>query len=76
MGFAVANGDEDGNKFMGLQKLFSFDVKTSEHVTSWFLQLVFAANAATIVSGSIAERCHFSAYLVYSFIITGNWRLL
>ena len=72
VGFGVANGNEGGNAFMGLQALFSFDVKTVSHVTNWFLQLVFAANAATIVSGSIAERCHFSAYLAYSFIITGN----
>ena len=64
--------NEGGNAFMGVQAMFSFDVKTVSHVTNWFLQLVFAANAATIVSGSIAERCHFSAYLAYSFIITGN----
>ena len=68
----IGHPNEGGNAFMGLQAMFSFDVKTVSHVTNWFLQLVFAANAATIVSGSIAERCHFSAYLAYSFIITGN----
>ena len=72
MSSLIAKPNEGGNAFMGLQALFSFDVKTVSHVTNWFLQLVFAANAATIVSGSIAERCHFSAYLAYSFIITGN----
>jgi len=48
--------------------------------TYWFFQCVFAATAVTIVSGAIAERTRFVAYLILSFVVTaliypvsGHW---
>ncbi len=46
----------------------------------WMFQVVFAATAATIVSGAMAERTKFSSYLIYSAVISaviypifGSW---
>jgi Amt family ammonium transporter len=37
----------------------------------WYFNYVFAGTTATIVSGAVAERCQFRAYLVYSFVLSG-----
>ena len=37
----------------------------------WMFQVVFAATAATIVSGAMAERTKFTGYILYSICICG-----
>ena len=46
----------------------------------FFFQLVFAGTAATIVSGAVAERIKFGAFLIFSFLlvafvypVSGHW---
>ena len=52
----------------------------SATLRDWIFQVVFAATAATIVSGAMAERTKFSSYLIYSvaisaviYPISGHW---
>ena len=66
-GYAFAFGD--GGGFIGHSKFFLTGLSESDYPI-WFFQWAFAATAATTVSGCMAERTRFTAYLVYSFFIT------
>jgi Amt family ammonium transporter len=76
IGFGIAfNGDFDGiGKFVGGGDFFlgegSFAYGNLTPTTFFVFQVAFAATAATIVSGAMAERTKFKSYLVYSFVIS------
>jgi len=51
--------------------LSNWEIGENYILTFWIFHAVFAATSTTIVSGSIAERVNFRAYLLFSFIMTG-----
>jgi Amt family ammonium transporter len=68
-GFALAYGGSSLGGFIGYGDSFFFNDPTRS--SEWFFQVVFAATAATIISGAVAGRVKFSAYLIYTPFITG-----
>ena len=78
IGFAFAYGEGGAlpNPFIGGRHFFGIDMIEEEDTegagyASWFFQWSFAATAATIVSGSVAERCKLGAYLCYTSMLVG-----
>lgn len=73
IGYAFAFGGDDPQSttktFVGLSNFLLVDDDTDYAV--FLFQYGFAAATATIVAGTIAERCQMSAYLCYSFVLTG-----
>jgi Amt family ammonium transporter len=72
------NSPETGDAYMGAYKAIAWTGVPL--YAKFFFQLVFAGTAATIVSGSVAERIKYFSFIVFSFLlvafvypVTGHW---
>ncbi len=81
MGFSIMFGPSVGGYIGSLNFFFTAEYGNSVPDNAILIfQTVFAATAATIVSGAMAERTKFGTYLIFSFLITlfiypipGHW---
>lgn len=78
MAGGMDNSPATGDAYMGAYKAISWTGIPLN--AKFFFQLVFAGTAATIVSGSVAERIKYASFIVFSFLlvafvypITGHW---
>jgi len=79
-GFALMFG-ASYNSFLGIDEFFtSIDLDNIDHTVFFIFQVMFCGTAVTIVSGAIAERVNFIAYIYLSALgagiiypIFGHW---
>mmetsp|Transcript_47037 Transcript_47037/g.98630 ORF Transcript_47037/g.98630 Transcript_47037/m.98630 type:complete len:580 (+) Transcript_47037:445-2184(+) len=70
VGYAFAFGGmttTEGTTFIGTENFFMMGV---ENKSFWLFQFAFCAASATIVAGTLAERCQMTAYLAYSLMLS------
>ena len=72
VGYAFAFGNVNyfigyNPKYFAASGFWSID---TDNYKWWIFQYSFAATAATIVSGSLAERCQLTTYICFSFFMT------
>lgn len=71
-GSQLSPGLAGGNAVVGYSGFLllgdSYDVQTA---VTWLFQMMFAAAAATIIAGAVAERVNFQSYMIYTFLVTG-----
>jgi len=78
MALGADNSPAVGDKYQGVYGALSW--ASVPLWTKFFFQLVFAGTAATIVSGAVAERIKYHAFIIFSFLmalviypVTGHW---
>mmetsp|Transcript_4229 Transcript_4229/g.10049 ORF Transcript_4229/g.10049 Transcript_4229/m.10049 type:complete len:521 (-) Transcript_4229:86-1648(-) len=69
VGYAFAYGGDGA--FIGNDNFFIMNDTEGYAYITFFFQWAFAATAATIVAGTVAERCKMTAYLFYSTFLAG-----
>lgn len=63
------NSPATGDAYQGVYSSISWT--TVPLLAKFFFQLVFAGTAATIVSGAVAERIKYIAFILFSFVMVG-----